>query len=249
MNKLQGLPSESFVSRFKVKLREFPGGKELFERLEQSSCGAMFVLISLELHCGAGVESPRRTSIKDYRSRRESLAEEVDKLSRRLTKIAPKIERINSKVAQQLAPYVVPQRPEFSEIPRWRFVFVDNWLDPDTRDQGNPIRNRIDAIKKKFQPEPWVIEKGFREALEIHDALAQGRILSPLQAAEINAGRGDLLLHGSYVVSQGLAGPHYAACFDRSCAASQNRRTNVRRSAPLAAVPAPPVPDPRWTAR
>jgi len=105
VNKLQGLPSESFVSRFKVKLREFPGGKELFERLEQSSCGAMFVLISLELHCGAGVESPRRTSIKDYRSRRESLAEEVDKLSRRLTKIAPKIERINSKVAQQLAPY------------------------------------------------------------------------------------------------------------------------------------------------
>ena len=105
MSKLQGLPSESFVSRFKAKLREFPGGKELFERLEQSSCGAMFVLISLELHCGAGVESPRRTSIKDYRSRRESLAEEVDKLSRRLTKIAPKIERINSKVAQQLAPY------------------------------------------------------------------------------------------------------------------------------------------------
>jgi len=45
------------------------------------------------------------------------------------------------------------------------------------------------------------------------DALAQARILSPLQAAEINAGRGDALLQGPYVLCKALASPHYAACF------------------------------------
>ncbi len=45
------------------------------------------------------------------------------------------------------------------------------------------------------------------------DALAQTRVLTPWQAAEINAGRGDALRYGPYVVERVLAGPHYAACF------------------------------------
>ena len=45
------------------------------------------------------------------------------------------------------------------------------------------------------------------------DALAQARILSPMQAAEINAGRGESLLQGPYVLTKPLASPHYAACF------------------------------------
>jgi serine/threonine protein kinase len=45
------------------------------------------------------------------------------------------------------------------------------------------------------------------------DALAQARVLTPFQAAEINAGRGDALLRGRYVLLRPLSGPHYAACF------------------------------------
>ncbi len=46
------------------------------------------------------------------------------------------------------------------------------------------------------------------------DALAQARVLTPFQAAEINAGRGDTLVKGPYVISKPLSGPHYAACFE-----------------------------------
>ena len=45
------------------------------------------------------------------------------------------------------------------------------------------------------------------------DALAQARVLTPFQAAEINAGRGDDLRKGPYVILRPLSGPHYAACF------------------------------------
>jgi serine/threonine protein kinase len=45
------------------------------------------------------------------------------------------------------------------------------------------------------------------------DALAQARVLTPYQAAEINAGRGDALLRGRYVLLRPMSGPHYAACF------------------------------------
>ncbi len=45
------------------------------------------------------------------------------------------------------------------------------------------------------------------------DALAQERMLTPWQAAEINAGRGDGLLHGPFRVSDRIAGPHFAQCF------------------------------------
>src|SRR6202521_5414764 len=45
------------------------------------------------------------------------------------------------------------------------------------------------------------------------DALAQARVLTPLQAAEINAGRGEDLLQGPYVISHALPSPHFAACF------------------------------------
>lgn len=45
------------------------------------------------------------------------------------------------------------------------------------------------------------------------DALAQARVLTPLQAAEINAGRGESLLYGPYVVTHALGGPHWADCY------------------------------------
>lgn len=45
------------------------------------------------------------------------------------------------------------------------------------------------------------------------DALAQSRVLTPFQSAEINAGRGDALAHGPYVILHALGQPHYAACF------------------------------------
>ena len=45
------------------------------------------------------------------------------------------------------------------------------------------------------------------------DALAQARVLSPFQAAQINAGRGEALLCGAYVLLDRLASPHYCECF------------------------------------
>ncbi len=45
------------------------------------------------------------------------------------------------------------------------------------------------------------------------DGLAQARILTHLQASEINAGRGDELAHGPYVISHAVTAPHYADCF------------------------------------
>ncbi len=45
------------------------------------------------------------------------------------------------------------------------------------------------------------------------DALAQARVLTPFQAAEINAGRGDALRVGPYVIAQSLPSLAYAACY------------------------------------
>jgi hypothetical protein len=45
------------------------------------------------------------------------------------------------------------------------------------------------------------------------DALAQARVLSPFQAAEINTGRAEALRHGPYIVTHRLPGPHFAECF------------------------------------
>jgi serine/threonine protein kinase len=45
------------------------------------------------------------------------------------------------------------------------------------------------------------------------DALQQARVLTPLQAAEINAGRGEALVCGPYVIGSRLASPHFAECF------------------------------------
>jgi len=45
------------------------------------------------------------------------------------------------------------------------------------------------------------------------DALAQARILTPLQAAEINAGRGPSLRVGPYVLCERLLWPNYVACY------------------------------------
>ena len=43
--------------------------------------------------------------------------------------------------------------------------------------------------------------------------MAQARVLTPLQASQINAGRGEELLHGPYVISHALASPHFATCY------------------------------------
>ena len=45
------------------------------------------------------------------------------------------------------------------------------------------------------------------------DALVQSRILSGFQAAEINAGRGESLRVGPYVLCARLAWPEYAAAY------------------------------------
>ena len=45
------------------------------------------------------------------------------------------------------------------------------------------------------------------------DALCQARILTPFQAAEINAGRGQRLRLGPYVLHERLPHPCYVACY------------------------------------
>ena len=45
------------------------------------------------------------------------------------------------------------------------------------------------------------------------DALLQARNLTPFQAAEINAGRGELLRVGPYVLEKRLSHPYYVACY------------------------------------
>ena len=45
------------------------------------------------------------------------------------------------------------------------------------------------------------------------DALAQARVLTPFQAAELNAGRGNSLRLGPYLLCQRLAHPSYVACY------------------------------------
>jgi serine/threonine-protein kinase len=45
------------------------------------------------------------------------------------------------------------------------------------------------------------------------DALMQARVLTPLQAAEINAGHGESLVCGPFVIASRVASPHFAECF------------------------------------
>jgi serine/threonine-protein kinase len=45
------------------------------------------------------------------------------------------------------------------------------------------------------------------------DALSQARILTPYQAAQLNAGRGPALRVGPYVILERLAHPYYVACY------------------------------------
>ena len=53
------------------------------------------------------------------------------------------------------------------------------------------------------------------------DALMQARILTPFQAAEINAGRAESLRLGPYVIEQRLPHPYYVACYRARNADSQ----------------------------
>ena len=57
------------------------------------------------------------------------------------------------------------------------------------------------------------------------DALAQARVITPFQAAEINAGRGEALAVGPYVIARPLPSPGYAACYRaKSCRAGRDVR-------------------------
>jgi serine/threonine-protein kinase len=53
------------------------------------------------------------------------------------------------------------------------------------------------------------------------DALAQARLVSPYQAAEINAGRGESLAVGPYVLTQPLPSPGYVQCYQARQRGSQ----------------------------
>ncbi len=46
------------------------------------------------------------------------------------------------------------------------------------------------------------------------DALLQARVISPFQAEQINAGRGESLVCGPFVLVRRLASPYYAECFE-----------------------------------
>jgi len=63
------------------------------------------------------------------------------------------------------------------------------------------------------------------------DALVQGRVLSPFQAGEINAGRGRRLRVGPYVLCEPLPWPDYAASY-------RARRADNGRAVRLAVIEA-----------
>jgi hypothetical protein len=62
------------------------------------------------------------------------------------------------------------------------------------------------------------------------DALAQARLLTPYQAAEINAGRGEQLLVGPYVTGRLIQRLGYADCFLAREAASEDQRKKTPQS-------------------
>ena len=70
------------------------------------------------------------------------------------------------------------------------------------------------------------------------DALLQARVLTPFQAAEINAGRGQSLRVGPYVLCERLPHPHYVACY-------RARNVDSEQPVQLAVVedPGPILPD------
>ena len=61
------------------------------------------------------------------------------------------------------------------------------------------------------------------------DALSQARLMTPFQAKEINAGRGDALRIGPYVLQRPVAACHYAACY-------RAERTRSRETVRLAVL-------------
>jgi hypothetical protein len=72
-----------------------------------------------------------------------------------------------------------------------------------TADQVRSMHTRVRRLAGEFPDfeSVWV------------DALAQARVITPYQAAEINAGRGELLACGDYVINGPLPSPAYAECF------------------------------------
>lgn len=66
------------------------------------------------------------------------------------------------------------------------------------------------------------------------DALSQARILTPFQAAELNAGRGPSLRVGTYVILERLAHPYYVACY--RCGSGIRKRWCGWRSSKMPAI-------------
>lgn len=62
------------------------------------------------------------------------------------------------------------------------------------------------------------------------DALAQARLLTPYQAAQINAGRGEQLFVGPYIVRRLIQRLGYADCFLAREAASEDQRNKTAQS-------------------
>jgi len=60
------------------------------------------------------------------------------------------------------------------------------------------------------------------------DALAQARLLTPYQATQINAGRGEQLLVGPYVIRRLIQRLGYADCFLAIQAVSEERKSKKR---------------------
>src|SRR6476620_4422179 len=61
------------------------------------------------------------------------------------------------------------------------------------------------------------------------DALVQARLLTPFQAAEINAGRGEQLLVGPYVIRRKIQRLGYADCFLAVEAVSDEQKNQKRQ--------------------
>jgi hypothetical protein len=88
---------------FRAKFREVPGGELLWERLDQTTCGREFILMLLQVHCGAQVESSERKRIKSYLALRKRLARRLDRLAKRFKDITKEIARVALEVPEAVS--------------------------------------------------------------------------------------------------------------------------------------------------
>jgi len=83
---------------FRAKFREVSGGELLWERLDQTTCGREFILILLQVHCGAQVKSSERERVESYLALRKKLARRLDGLAKRFKNITREIARVAPEV-------------------------------------------------------------------------------------------------------------------------------------------------------